>query len=192
MNRIFLKAKRMTSVQWRDNSGQAVMEFSLVATMLIVLAFGVIDFSRAIYLREVLINLSREAANLEARGTGSTTGEIMTNALNATLLSASPLSLNSSTGMIIVTAVTNFGGGFHISQQIKSGTLVGAVSKVGSAVNGTATLPTIKGGGSFLPANHTVYVAEVFYKFTAITPVGNFFKGVLPTQLYDAAYFSAL
>ena len=192
MKRVIQKAARTTSRLERDESGQAVLEFSLVATMMIVLAFGVIDFSRAIYLRQVLINLSRETANLEARGTGNSTGEIMTNALNATLQSASnSLSLNSPLGLIVLTAVTNYGSGYHISERLSSGSLPGAASRIGSAVNGTATLPTVS-SGSFLPANHTVYVAEVFYQFQSITPVGHFFKGVLPTQLYDAAYFSAL
>ena len=168
------------------------MEFALVTVILMVLIFGAIDFCRAIYLRQVLVNLSRETANLEARGTGSTTIDIMTNALNAAILEAKPLGLSSTTGMVIVTAVTNFGTGFTISQQYKSGTLAGAISRVGSSTNrgNTATLP--KTGGSILPANRTVYVAEIYYRFFPITPVGHFIKAVLPTQFYDAAYFSAL
>ncbi len=91
--------------------------------MLMVLIFGAIDFGRAIYMRQVLINLSRETANLEARGTGSTTQEIMTNALSAAIQEALPLALNSSNGYVVVTAVTNFGAHFTISQQYNSGTL---------------------------------------------------------------------
>ena len=38
--------------------------------------------------------------------------------------------------------------------------------------------------------NQTVYVTEVFYSFQAITPIGNFLsKTLLPTQLYNVAYF---
>jgi Flp pilus assembly protein TadG len=191
MNRVFRKADRTASrISGSSESGQALLEFSLVAVILIVLLFGVIDFCRAIYLRQVLVNLSRETANLEARGSGTTTQQIMTNALNAAILEAQPLALNSSTGMVIVTAVTNFNKGFIIAQRLSSGSLPGAVSRVGTKVGGTATLP--KTAGSILPANRTVYVAEIYYKFVPITPVGHFFKGVLPSQLYDAAYFSAL
>jgi len=177
---------------WRGENGQALLEFSLVTVTLLVLIFGAIDFCRAIYLRQVLVNLSRETANLEARGSGTTTLDIMTNALNSAIVEAKPLALNSSTGMVIVTAVTNFGTHYTISQQWKSGTLAGATSLVGTSTNlgNTATLP--KTAVSILPANRTVYVAEIYYKFFPITPVGHFIKAVLPSQFYDVAYFSAL
>src|SRR5580704_3518980 len=119
MDRVFEKMKRTTWwISWRNESGQAVLEFSLVTTMMIVLSFGVIDFSRAIYLRQVLINLSRETANLEARGSGTNTLDIMQNALDATITSAQPLLVNSANGTIILTAVTNFNAGYIISEQL--------------------------------------------------------------------------
>jgi hypothetical protein len=168
------------------------MEFAVVSTMLIVLMFGVIDFSRAIYLRQQLLNLTREAANLEARGSGVSAAEIMTNALNATLTSALPLALNSVTGMVIVTSITNNGSnGYFIGQQLSRGTLSGAASRIGTGVGHAATMP--KTAGLILPPKHTLYVAEIFYKFTPITPVGHMaFRTALPTQFYDAAYFSGL
>jgi Flp pilus assembly protein TadG len=198
MNRSSQKAKRTVSrIFWRGKSGQALVEFAGVTVLLLVLIFGAIDFCRAIYLRQVLLNLSRETANLEARGTGSTTQEIMTNALSAAIQEALPLALDSSNGMVIVTAVTNnFGtgkkgstAGYIISQQFAAGTLTGAASAIGSGSNAVAWLPET----SILPTNRTVYVAEIFYKFTPITPVGNFINHILlPTQFYDVAYFSAL
>lgn len=192
MNRNFQKAKRTVSrIFWRSENGQALVEFSLITVALLVLIFGAIDFGRAIYLRQLLVNLSRETANLEARGSGSTTQDIMTNALGAAIQEGLPtLNLNSVTGMVIVTAVTNFGKGFRISQQYTAGTLAGATSRIGKGSNTTATLPST--GASILPANRTVYVAEIYYQFFPITPVGNFIKAVLPKEFYDAAYFSAL
>jgi Flp pilus assembly protein TadG len=193
MNRAYQKTKRTVSqIYWRGESGQALVEFSLITVILLVLIFGAIDFCRAIYLRQVMINLSRETANLEARGTGSTTQDIMTNALNAAITEGTPLNLNSVTGMVIVTAVTNFGAHFTISQQYKAGALGGATSRIGTVTNtgNTATLPET--AAAILPANRTVYVAEIYYEFFPITPVGNFIKAVLPKQFYDAAYFSAL
>jgi Flp pilus assembly protein TadG len=200
MNHILQRTKQTVSrFFWRDEGGQALIEFTLVTLLLIVLIFGAIDFCRAIYLRQLLVNVSRETANLEARGTGSTTAEIMTNAMNSMLTEALPLVLNSTNGTIIVTAVTNFNNvvnkkstaAFTISHQYQQGTLLNAKSAVGT-FTGTnnfnpATLPT-----GILPAHRTVYVAEIFYKFTPITPVGKLINHLLPTQFYDAAYFSTL
>src|ERR1035438_1266871 len=195
MNSVLQKTKRTVSrISWGGDSGQALIEFTLVAVALIVLIFGVIDFCRAIYLRQLLVNLSRETANLEARGSGTTTLDIMTNALGAAILEAKPsLGLNSSPRLLTTTAFPNFGTHSTISQQYTAGSLAGATSAVGTSTNlgNTAKLP--KTAGSILPANRTVYVAEIYYKFIPITPVGNLINHILlPTRFYDAAYFSAL
>jgi Flp pilus assembly protein TadG len=196
MNRVFQRTKQAVSrIPRRGESGQALIEFTFVTLLLIVLIFGTIDFCRAIYMRQLLVNLSRETANLEARGTGSTTAEIMTNALNSMITEALPLSLNSTNGMIIVTAVTNFNNkgtaSYTISHQFHLGTLGTFQSAVGNGVSATAKLPNT----SMLPAFRTVFVAEIYYKFAPITPVGKLIKlinGALPTQFYDAAYFSTI
>jgi Flp pilus assembly protein TadG len=201
MNRILQKIKRTVSrVSGRGEDGQALIEFTLVTVLLIVLIFGAIDFSRAIYMRQVLINLSRETANLEARGVGSTTAEIMTNALNAAIQEASPLTLNSTNGMVIVTAVTNYTNvvkkqstaTYTISHQFWLGTLGTFQSAVGTYTGSNKFNQGILPNTGILPANRTVYVAEIFYKFSPITPVGQLIKVILPAQFYDVAYFSAL
>jgi O-glycosyl hydrolase len=117
----------------------------------------------------------------------------MTNALNAAITEAVPLALDSANGYVVVSAVTNYGSTFTVSQQYFKGSLSGAKSVVGPSYAGTnkfnqANLPN----KTMLPAHRTVYVAEIYYRFTPITPVGNFFKAALPTQFYDVAYFSAL
>src|ERR1017187_9522321 len=204
MNRILQEIKRTVSrVSRRGESGQALIEFTLVTVMLIVLIFGAIDFSRAIYMRQLLVNLSRETANLEARGVGSTTPEIMTNALNATVLESSPLTLNSTNGMVIVTAVTNFvnkvgtvsTASYTISHQFYLGTLGTFQSAVGTYTGSNKFNQATRPNTGILPANRTVYVAEIYYKFTPVTPVGKLIKlanRLLPDHFCDAAYFSAL
>lgn len=177
----------------RGEGGQALVEFTLVTVILIVLIFGVIDFCRAIYLRQLLVNLSRETANLEARGSGSTTQEIMTNALNAAITEGLPtLALDSNNGMVIVTAITNTNGTPIISHQYSTGSLTNAASVIGGPAGNPPNSAWDTGNTSVLPLYRTVYVAEIYYKFVPITPVGNFIKAVLPARFYDAAYFSAL
>ena len=164
--------------------------------MLLVLVFGAIDFARAIYLRQLLVNLTRETANLEVRGTGDTTVQIMTNALAAAIQEAQPLLDLSSTsvnGKVIITAVTNFGAGTIVSQQYFSGTLAGASLVGPNGITNAAVLPKT-GATTILPANRAVYAAEIYYKFTPITPIGKLLFGTAqaPWSMYDAAYFSAL
>jgi Flp pilus assembly protein TadG len=146
--------------------------------MLVVLVFGMIDFGRAIMVRQILANISREAANLASRGT------TLTNALTAVTGSAQPLDINLN-GYVILTVVTKDDSGVAIitDQQAVGG--MHTASHVGTGTGNAATLPNAD-----LPAVHqTLVAAEVFYRFLPITPVGKLLGIGTPTQLYDAAYF---
>jgi Flp pilus assembly protein TadG len=166
----------------RGRSAQALIEFALVSLMLLLVLFGVIDFSRAILVREVMVNVSREGANLISRGTD------MTNALNALVTSSQPLDI-SNNGYIILSTVFNSNGVVRTitSQQKRGGKP--AASKVGpGGVGSVATLTNPQ-----LPqTNQTLWVAEVFYTFTPVTPLGRLLglASLSSTQtLYDAAFF---
>jgi len=158
--------------------GQALLEFALVLSILITLVFGLIDFSRAISVKQVLTNLSREGSNLASRGTP------LANAMKAVVAGATPLNINTS-GRVFISSVTNVGGAFVIQDQVTTGG-ISATSKVGS-IGGVATLPTTS--TAFPQPTQTVYVTEVFYLYTATTPIGKLTNLVMPSQLYDAAYF---
>ena len=159
--------------------GQALLELMFVLLILLLLLFGLIDFGRVIYERQILTNLSREGANLASRGTS------LSNTVAAIMVSAAPLNL-SANGRVIITAVVNNNGVLSITAQLSQGGY-SAASRIGNGVGSTATLPVT--ATKIPPVNQTLYVAEVFYGYTAITPLGALLGATLPTTLYDAAYF---
>src|ERR1043166_5328177 len=152
----------------RDDAGQALIEMVFVTFMLVVLVFGMVDFGRAIMTRQIIVNLSREAANLASRGTA------LTNALKI-----------EGNGYLILTVVAkdDSGQATIVDQQAVGG--ASATSKVGTGKGNPATLPNDQ-----LPTTHqTLVAAEVFYRYVPITPVGKLLGIGQLTQLYDAAYF---
>ena len=190
MNKTPQKRKPSTSRSLRrDRSGQALVEFSLAVVMLVLLVFGLIDFCTAIYEKQLLVNLSREAANLAARGgNGLSPQQIMTNALDAIQQEATPLSLlnSSPSGKVYLTAVTNNGATppkFYISEQVSSGGL-SAQSKLGTGVGAqVTTLPST----NLVQVGGTCYIAEVFYAYKPVVSLP--IIAGLSNTFYDVAYF---
>jgi hypothetical protein len=172
-----------------------LLELVPVVVLMLILAFGVIECSYAIWQQEVITALTREGSNLASRGASlpcpaapapcpaPSLGETLQASANAVIADGSMLNL-ATNGRVIVTAVQNEGGKFKILNQISSGSF-NASSRVGSAINGIATLPAV----ASIPLNGTVYVTEVFTKHSAITPLGGFVNVTMPSTLYDVAYF---
>lgn len=161
-----------------DNRGQAIVEFTLFAMVLVLLFCGLIDFSRIIRDRLILINLSREGSNLASRGAS------MTNALTDVINDAYPLNMNN--GRVIISSVFNSNGTYIVTAQVTGGGLSGVSSRIGS-VGGRATLPATSVP---LPQlNQYLYVTEVWWPFAPLTPIGTLLGWTVPSVLYDAAYF---
>jgi Flp pilus assembly protein TadG len=164
----------------------AVVEFACVAMMLITMVFGIIDFSRAIYEKQVITHLTREGSNLASRYTSSTN---LSSAAQAVIDGSTPLDLNSN-GYVIVTAVTNNGGACQISEQVSMGGKA-TTSRIGKPGDRELNLPQpCSTTGTGIPQlGQTVYATEVFYTYQPLTPVGSLLQIAMPTTLYDVAYF---
>lgn len=156
--------------------GQALIEFSFVAVIMVVMALGVIDFGRALYVQQVLTHLSREGSNLASRNT------TLTDTVNAVAADSSPLNIDSN-GYVIVTSIKNNGGTLQLlEQQTRGGKPTG--SRIYNSSSKKFTLPPA------IPAvGQTVYVTEVSYQFSPVTPIGSMLGLVLPSNMYDVAYF---
>lgn len=173
----------------RCRSGQALVEFLCVVLVLMVLLFGMIDFCRAISTWQVMVNISREGSNLAARGSGDTTDTVISNALGTVISNAIPLNI-SAHGQVIITAVYNTGKAFVITDQISEGQLT-QTSKIGTLANSNnVTMPFLATATGTIPqSNQTVFVTEVYYTYTGVTPIGKILGFTLPSTLYDVAYF---
>jgi Flp pilus assembly protein TadG len=187
-------------VKCGEESGQALVEFMFVGFILLFLLFGMIDFCRAISMRQVLINLSREGANQAARGFGDTVDGTISNAISAVIAGDNPLDITVN-GQIIISAVKNINGTFRITNQITEGKLtqpskIGKLNATGSGAAGSGvTMPFLVSAQGTIPqSNQTAYVAEVYYNFKPVTSLGGVLMGgvrgfSVTNQFYDVAYF---
>ncbi len=162
-----------------EECGQAIVEFTAVVLMMLMLALGLIDFGRAIYEKQVITNLTGEGSNLASRGTD------FADTITAVIGGAAPLDINNK-GKVIVTAVYNNNGNYRITQQLSQGAY-SANSRIGQGVGFPATLPIT--AVPIPQPKQTLYVTEVFYSYQPITPVGKMLNVLLPATMYDAAYF---
>jgi Flp pilus assembly protein TadG len=164
----------------RDCRGVAVVEFAMVLPIMLVLMFGIVELGRAVLTRQVMLNVSREAANLASRGT------TMNDAIAAVQMSAAPLDLPAR-GYVILTEVRRDGNNaLRIYQQRALGATPEA-SRVGVGVGSLASLPATP--TPIPPPGFNLFVAEVFYHSDPITPLGNLLNSAIGDVYYDIAYF---
>jgi hypothetical protein len=140
--------------------------------------FGVIDFGRALLFRHALTSMSREAANLESRGTP------MDTTLHSTIENSGSANL-AENGYVILSAVArDERGELRIIRQISDGGLP-CPSRVGSRNSTQVVLPN-----DGVPLRgQTLYVAEIFLRFEPVTPIGGLLGRRMPRVLYDVAFF---
>jgi Flp pilus assembly protein TadG len=163
------------------SSAQASLEFAALVTTALIVLFATIDFSRALYDLQVMSGLSRQGGNLASRGSTASA------AASAVIAGQAPLNLSAS-GRVIMTSIIDNNGVYTITDQASLGGMLPAPSsKLGTGIGNTATLSLAEQG--MLKSGQSIYVAEVFYSFQPITPIGNLLHIALPSTLYEAAYF---
>ncbi|HLI63355.1 MAG TPA: TadE/TadG family type IV pilus assembly protein [Terriglobales bacterium] len=182
----------------REESGQALVELSMCVLLLCVLIFGIIDFGRAIYDVQVMKNLAGEGSSIASRAlrgnTAADTANVVANYAGADLAM-------SSNGCVIVTIVTNEGGGppatLAITDQayvcgISAKSKIGCLMGTGGCGSDVPSLPaSAKTALQYEPQGSFLGVTEIYYNYSAITPVGGWLGGgnVLPSQFYTVAFY---
>lgn len=174
-------------------AGQSVVELALIMPILIILFMAVADFSRAILFNNILINLSREGANLASRTAQSP--QFIIAALSHT---SAPLEMETR-GEIFLSRIKGVDNG--------SGLVIAVVDEQYRSASGDLSLlsrlwqcPAWESTGKCtLPAaasarvvtlpfalelGYEIHVAEATYTYNPLT---NFFFKTSP-QLYSVTY----
>jgi Flp pilus assembly protein TadG len=162
-------------------SGQALFELALLVPLLLLVMFAIIEYSHALNTEQRLVDLTRQGSNMASRGTALST------AASAVATSSAPLNV-SSAGEIIITSVQRVSNVDKITGQATSGALT-MTSKIGTGVGNTATVPAAIDDIFANNSSQTVYITEVYYPLTQITPIARMWNLVLPSTLYQVAYF---
>jgi hypothetical protein len=174
---------RSESVGWTER-GATIVELAFILPILLILAFGIVDFGRLIHARLVVANVSREGGSLASRDIPIDAGII-----NMLLSSATPLDLRNQDGRIYVTKIKAGERKSDPEPYILSKATGGALS-VPSVISGnigdrpSGLSPTLYAHLRFQEANNAadildVTVVEVFYEYRLITPLPKFITDLL-------------
>ena len=147
-----------------ESTGQAMVEAAIVLPLLVLLVIGVFEFSRSIQANNIVVAMSREAANLASRTT-SPPQDIM----DAVGDTAQPLAMPAQ-GMIYITKVQGVKIGSTVQTVVVSSSDqykwakggYSVASKIGTphGKNFPVTIPNLT-----LQSGESAYVAEVFYDY---------------------------
>lgn len=173
----------------RNNSGQALVELALIMPMLMIFVFGIVDYTRALYDQEVITNLAGEGSSMASRS-ADLSGTV------PAVWSDADIDMTDN-GCVIMTSVASpTSGSYKVTGQVLS-TICNspAASKIGCypppSSCGNAVIPSLVQTVIQSSTNPNVYITEVFFNFSPVTPVGSFLhaSNFLPSQLYAVAYY---
>ena len=144
------------------NSGQSLVELAMLLPILVALALFVFDLSRAIQANNIIINMSREGANLALRTSRSSySSEQIMNSLAST---AQPLVIADS-GMMYITEVKMVGNVLTIpSQDGWSRNSAGSASRV--SLDGSNVKQFL--GNVAIPDGESRFIFEVGYTYNSL------------------------
>jgi len=161
----------------RSDSGQGVAEFALALPVILVILLGMVEFSHAYDRVHGLAGLSREGANIAARGSA------LSEVLATVVANGETLDMTGKGGAIVSRVVVEGGQPVVMSQ----------VSSVGydgdsrlNAADSTASDWIALAG---FAEGSTHYAVEVFLIYEPVTPLAQLFGAVVPSMLYERAVF---
>ena len=191
------------SQRLRDARGTALLEFSLVVPLILVLCLGVVEVSYALLDQHVVTKLTREGSNLISRNTSL---QDAANVLRT--MSSRPVDFNAGARMILsvvknvnTAGAANFGKPV-LYQRYEFGALAASstLQTAGAAAFGGApdyqaansdndvSLQLTNLAPNLVAPGGLLYITEIYSTHQLITPFDRF--GVqVPDRLYSIAYF---
>lgn len=159
-----------------SDRGTATLETALVSSLLLTLALGVVEFGNAHSVSHTLTSLSREGANMAARG------ETLDEAVAIVLHNGASIDL-AGRGGAVASRVVMEGSTPRVKGQSAS---AGYAGKSQLGVPNDAITGFDDWG---LADGQTIYVVELFYPYAPVTPFGALVGFTVPEVLYERAIF---
>ncbi len=148
----------------------------IVTPVLLVLAFGILELGHALSEAHAMSSLTREGANIAARGTDLDT------VLAVTMLNGASIGLDGRGGTV-VSRIRIQSGVPTVREQVASPGLntLSRIGLVDSIATGLA--------GANLTDGQELYAVEIFYDHQKLTPLSRLIGSVVPDTMYDFAIF---
>ena len=148
----------------------------MVASLLILMVLGVVEYGNAFSAVHTLSSLSRESANLAARGA------TLQQAIDAALVGGSEMGL-ASRGGVVASRIAMRDGAPLVEDQAASPGYAGG-SRLGDPGD-----PAPDAGDWGLVEDQIVYTVEIFYGYEPVTPFQGAFGLGIPETLYERGIF---
>lgn len=155
----------MSKTILKDRSGVGTIELALTIPLFLILAFGIFEFGRAIYAKNVIINMSREGANLYSRD-----ARRPQYIMDALALTSESVEMQNS-GMIYLTKVEGTSDGPKIIEQEAwddKPADFDPPSRIGPAPPESGPPPNANVDDLVLLEGEIAYVVEVFYNYNVV------------------------
>ena len=161
---------------FRSDSGQGIAEFAMVLPLILIILLGMVELSNAYDRVHGLAGLSREGANIAARGTA------LSEVLSTVTLNGETLQMSEGGGAIVSRLVVKDG----------QPTVMAMIATTGyddqtRLKDEDVAARWIADAGFAEGSTH--YAVEVFLSYEPITPLGRLYQVVAPPVLYERAVF---
>jgi Flp pilus assembly protein TadG len=160
----------------RSDSGQGIVEFALALPVILIILLGMVEFSNAYDRVHGLAGLSREGANIAARGTA------LSEVLTTVMANGETLNMPANGGAIVSRLVVKQGQPTVMAQIATDG-----YEQKSQLADDEVAAEWIAMAGFAEGSTH--YSVEVFLIYEPITPLAGLYNVVAPSVLYERAVF---